>query len=119
MSTPSLKSLAFSDLDREITVTRRILERLPKDHYAWKVHEKSMSLGNLAMHVVNLLQWMIDTLAKNELDLATVPPPRTTPSDRADLLQTFDANAVAIKAALQQVNDASLAAAWPLRHGQE
>ena len=39
------------EFDHEMAVTRRLLERVPEDKFEWKPHPKSMSLGELAMHV--------------------------------------------------------------------
>ena len=52
--TGSLKDIAFADLERELATTRRVLERLPEEHYAWKPHEKSMNLGRLAQYLSEL-----------------------------------------------------------------
>src|SRR5438477_11611784 len=114
---PNLNQLAFGDLDREITVTRKVLERLPEEKFAWKPHEKSMSLGNLAMHVANLLQWMLDTLDRDELDLETIEPPRSNPNGLEDVLVTFDKNVVAVKDAMMRMDNESLARTWTLRNG--
>ncbi|HZZ45162.1 MAG TPA: DinB family protein [Tepidisphaeraceae bacterium] len=119
MSPSSLKDLAFSDLDREIAVTRRVLERLPENHFSWKPHEKSMPLGRLAMHVANLLQWMLDTLNRDGFDMASPPAMRNEPTDLNDVLKTFDQNAAAVKAALAAATDASLAQSWSLRSGPQ
>lgn len=115
----SLGALAFSDLNREIAVTRRVLERLPEEKFAWKAHEKSMTLGNLAMHVVNLFQWMVDTLNGDGLDLATIKPPRTTPRDRDDLLRTFEQYSSAAKKALARMDEVGLSQLWTLRRGDQ
>lgn len=74
-----IKSTALIDLDRELKVTRKVLERLPESHFAYKPHEKSMNLGRLAMHVATLPQWMRDTLAADELDLAAAKPRAPNP----------------------------------------
>ena len=115
----SLKSTALIDLDRELKVTRKVLERIPESHFAYKPHEKSMSLGRLAMHVATLPQWMRDTLAADELDLATVKPPRSEPASRDDLLQTFDEHVRAVNAALASIDDAALSRNWSLRRGDQ
>ena len=113
----NLAQLAFGDLDRETAVTRKVLERLPEEKFAWKPHQKSMSLGNLAMHVANLLQWMLDTLDRDELDLETIEPPRSNPTGLEDVLVTFDKNVVAVKDAMTRMDDESLARPWTLRKG--
>src|SRR5205085_212977 len=115
----SVKSIAFADLDREIDATRKILQRLPEQQLNWKAHEKSMSLGRLAMHVATLFQWMLDTIERDHLDMATAPPPRQEPSGREDLLKTFETNAAAVKAALAEIDDASLLQIWTLRNGDQ
>src|SRR4051812_26265825 len=117
MNTPSLKETAFIDIDRELTVTRRVLERLPQDKFAWKPHEKSMALGRLAMHVATMPIWMIDTIQKDELNMQTAKGPRTEPTDLADLLAEFDRNAAAVRRAFAQTDDAALLQPWTLRNG--
>lgn len=39
------------ELEQEAATTAKVLERIPEDHLSWKPHEKSMSLGQLAMHI--------------------------------------------------------------------
>jgi uncharacterized damage-inducible protein DinB len=115
----SPKAIAFGDLDRELATTRRVLERLPEEHYSWKPHEKSMSLGRLALHVANLLYWQLVTLQSDEFDLASPPPLRVDPTSREEVLRTFDQNAAAVKAALGRIDDAALGRTWTLRQGEK
>src|SRR5690349_21661031 len=112
MKTTALKDMAFSDLERELAMTRRVLERLPEDQFGWKVHGKSMPLGNLALHVANLVQWMRDTLEKDELDLETTPAMRTETTGLADVLETFDRNVAVLRDVMERTDDASLARNW-------
>jgi uncharacterized damage-inducible protein DinB len=118
-SAPSAKDMAFCDLDRELNVTRKVLERLPEKHFSWKPHEKSMSLGRLAMHVATLPQWMTDTLEKDGMDMATPPKIRTEPENHADLLAEFDKHAAAVRGALAHIDDAGLERSWTLRQGDK
>src|SRR5688500_20136519 len=77
------------EFDHEMTVTRKLLERVPEDKLAWKPHPKSMSLGHLAQHVATIPMWGSMTLNRTELDLGgaqPLPPPTT----RAHLLPFFD-----------------------------
>lgn len=115
--TQSVKSLAFADLERELAMTRRVLERLPADKFGWKPHPKSMALGELAQHVVNLMDWMTGTLEQDVLDLATVPPSPGAPDNTAELLARFDQGVDEVRAAFAATDDAKLAAPWALAHG--
>jgi uncharacterized damage-inducible protein DinB len=114
----TLKQDALGDLERELATTRRVLERLPEEQFAWKPHEKSMSLGRLAAHVVDLVHWQTMTLQSEGLDLAgagSFGP--EIPASRADLLKTFDANVAAVNEALARASEAALRHVWTLRMG--
>jgi hypothetical protein len=41
----------LKELDQEAATTRRVLERVPDDKLGWKPHPKSMSSGQLSLHV--------------------------------------------------------------------
>ena len=48
----ALADALLPEFDREISITRRLLERVPDDRLSWKPHPKSMSLGGLADSLV-------------------------------------------------------------------
>ncbi len=119
MNPPTLKEIAFGDLERELKVTRAVLDRLPPEHYAWKPHEKSMTLGKLALHVTDLPDWMRVTIAQDELDAATAPRSPAELKDRAELLARFDRHAAALREAVDQFDIANLNKPWSMRNGQK
>ena len=41
----------LKEVEQEARATRRLLERVPDDQLAWRPHPKSMSLGQLSLHV--------------------------------------------------------------------
>src|SRR5215472_12888871 len=43
-----------NELREEASITKRVLERVPADKLAWKPHPKSMSLGQLALHIATI-----------------------------------------------------------------
>lgn len=45
-----------AELEMESATTRRVLERVPEAQLAWMPHDKSSSLGQLALHVGSLPQ---------------------------------------------------------------
>jgi uncharacterized damage-inducible protein DinB len=115
---PSLKDILFWDLERELAVTRKVLERLPEERFGWTPHPKSMNLGRLAMHVATLPGWMRTAIADSGLDAATMPPQRQTPTDSADLLAEFDKNAAAVLDAVKHFNERDIMNVWTMRNGQ-
>ena len=65
------------ELTIEASTTRRVLERVPEAHLNWRPHEKSMSLGQLALHVATLPRQLTEFITGDELDFgaATGAPP--------------------------------------------
>ncbi|MDX1547895.1 MAG: DinB family protein [Rhodothermales bacterium] len=119
MNTPSpilsLTQVATSDLDRELTVTRRMLARVPDEHLGWKPHERSMTLGALAMHIANILYWQLSILQEDGIDLADNPPARP-PGSRAEVLEAFDARAEQVRGVIAGLDADVLGQPWQLRH---
>jgi uncharacterized damage-inducible protein DinB len=113
----SIKDLAYCDLHRELTVTRKVLERLPEDKFAWKVHEKSMSLGRLAMHVATIPEWMLMTIRHDVLDMSDPPKMKLEPDNHADLMKTFDTCADAVTEAFGRLVDHDLEKTWSMKQG--
>ncbi|HEV2129829.1 MAG TPA: DinB family protein [Longimicrobiaceae bacterium] len=128
MSTPasppardlSPRQLAFGDLEHELASTRRVLERVPEEHFSWKPHEKSWSLGQLSLHLANLLFWQITVLRQDEFDLATTPPSAAAgPANGEELLRTWDDNVAALQQALASTDDTAFGQPWTLRRGAQ
>jgi uncharacterized damage-inducible protein DinB len=44
----------LNEFREEAATTRRVLERVPADKLSWRPHPKSMSLGQLALHVATI-----------------------------------------------------------------
>ncbi|KTD86512.1 DinB family protein [Paenibacillus etheri] len=112
-----VKQLIIGDVANELASTRRILERLPEEHMAWRPHEKSMTLGGLATHLINLLNWQIAIFQYPEFDISTVPLRRDALEKRADLLEEFDANVGKLDKLIGECDENMLGEAWTLRHG--
>jgi hypothetical protein len=51
----ALKEALLPEIDQEMAITKKTLERVPDDRFAWKPHEKSSILGLLAGHVATRL----------------------------------------------------------------
>ncbi|WP_405082989.1 DinB family protein [Paenibacillus chitinolyticus] len=111
------KQLIVGDAAHELTTTRRILERLPEEHMSWKPHEKSMTLGGLATHLINLLNWQIPIFQYPEFDLSTVPLRREPLRKRADILEEFDVNVDKLQKLLTECDERTLGEEWTLRNG--
>lgn len=112
-----VKQLIVGDVLHELANTRRILEVLPEEHFSWKPHPKSMALGGLATHLVNLLNWQVAIFRNSELDLSAMPSKREALTRREDLLEEFDANVVKLEQLIAESDETTLSEKWTLRNG--
>jgi uncharacterized damage-inducible protein DinB len=117
----SIADALLPEFDREMGVTRRLLERVPDGQLAWQPHPKSMTLGRLAEHLAELPQWVGATVTQSSLDLATARRPEGSqpPASRAAVLAMFDANVSAARGVLAGRSDAELMAPWSLLRGEQ
>ncbi len=105
----------LQELEQEAQATRRVLERLPDNRLQWKPHPKSMSLGQLAMHVANL-PGTIAEISTASFDVNT-PTPRPEADSTAQVLEKFDASMDRARQILGAMGDAELASPWRMMQG--
>src|SRR5215469_5827396 len=116
----SIGQSMLSEFDQEMQNTRKVLERCPDDHWNWKPHQKSGTVGWLAGHVATMVSWVPTTLNTKELDYAPVNGPAYQPpkiENRKELLAEFDKNVAESRAALAKVSDAEILQDWKLLAG--
>lgn len=115
----AVKDALLAEYDHEMGTTRRLLERIPDDKLAWKPHEKSMALGELASHLGNIPNWAGLILNASSFDLAEAPANLEPKTSRADVLALFDDSTKKTRG-LMDKSDAEYAAPWSLkRDGQD
>ncbi len=109
----------LAELEQEAATTRRVLERVPQEHLSWKPHPKSMSLGQLALHVATVPGSVAELAA---VDMVPDPPGGTypEPATTAELGPSLTASVAQAKQALGGFDDARMGAMWRLqRDGKE
>lgn len=111
------------EFDQEMANTRKVLERVPEDKLTWKPHSKSPTMAWLAGHVANLPSWASFTFGQDELDLAPggkAQQPAAQPTSRKEIMDAFEKNAAAARAAIAGAGDAEFLKPWTLlKNGQK
>jgi uncharacterized damage-inducible protein DinB len=104
------------EFDHEMANTRKTLERVPDDKFAWKPHEKSFAMGALATHLSNLPSWAGVTINREEFDMSPGGVPLKTPAvnSTAEVLAQFDKNVTEARAAIAGASDEHLFGLWTL-----
>jgi uncharacterized damage-inducible protein DinB len=116
----AIKDSILPEFDHEMRVTRSLLAVVPEAKAEWKPHERSMSMGQLALHLANLLQWAVLSLEAAEYDMDAGNSAATQErkfESTTNLLATFDENVQQARAKIDQAGDADLMAPWTLKKG--
>ena len=111
--------LLLKEMDQEAQTTRTFLKRVPIDKFAWKPHEKSMTMQNLVVHIAELPGWVDMGLNTGGIDFATSPYQPTPVSNSEELQALFEESYEKGKTALQEATEEDLTNKWILRNGNQ
>ncbi len=101
-----------AEIAQEAATTKRVLERVPADKLNWKPHPKSMSLGQLAMHLA-MIPGAISHLASVdafEVNPAAFVPPE--PKNRDEILAALEASVRSAQEYLGGVSESAAKGTW-------
>jgi len=115
--TGTLAQEFMAELDAELAVTRRCVERMPSDKGQWKPHPRSAAMG----HLTQLISKMVGVLANipNGIDLDLKGGPGYSFEQTATLLAEFDLNAKALRASLAGMKADAWSKTWNVRAGDQ
>ncbi|MFN7923275.1 MAG: DinB family protein [Bryobacteraceae bacterium] len=102
----------IAELDQEAAATRRVLERVPEDKLTWKPHPKSMSLGQLALHIATCNGAIANIASQDTFEMMAFQQPEA--KTKAEILDAFDKGLAQAKQLLTSVDDARAMAAWSM-----
>jgi uncharacterized damage-inducible protein DinB len=95
------------EFEQESATTRRLLKRVPADQLSWKPHPKSMSLGQLALHIAQGPGFLIGWAAADSSEV----PDSSGPSEATSveqILSTHDQGVDTVKKTLGRLGDSGL-----------
>ena len=107
----------WSELEQEAGATRRVLERVPADQLTWRPHPKSMTLGQLALHVARVPGDLAHLSTLDGIDAETVDFNPPQPASKAEILPVLEASLEAARGVLGQLDAKTASGAWRLSAG--
>ena len=112
----SIQKSILIELEREKDNTLRILNNLPNDQFDYKPHPKSMTLGELANHIVELHNWIEPALTKDSFDFHTDYKPSKYNSVE-ELKEVLEQGFLRNKEVVEQFDEANYFDTWTLKAG--
>lgn len=114
----SLAKSLFTEFETQAPITRIFLERLPESKLTWKPHERSMTAGQLALHIARVPEGVVRGAQQNPAqapDFGIIP----APSSVKEILQAFEQSIDTVRAVLPLFNDDSMRETWRLMRGDQ
>jgi uncharacterized damage-inducible protein DinB len=105
----------LAELQQEANATREILTRVPEDKLSWKPHPKSMSLGQLALHVASLTGGIAQAASMDQFELPGFVHP--DPKSKKDILDSLEQSLSTAKETLAAMDDSRLLQNWSATKG--
>jgi uncharacterized damage-inducible protein DinB len=100
------------ELEREAETTRRVLERIPEDKLGWRPHPKSMTLGQLALHIATTPGGVAKLAAQDSVERFQLPRPE--PASRREVLDALEQSVASALEFLRGLDDPGATRSWTM-----
>lgn len=112
-----IKQALMKEIEHEGVQTKKVLERIPFDHFDWQPHPKSRPIGKLAIHVAEVPRWTSRAVTLPEFDIAATPIQLPEVADADQLVRLSNRNIENALADLEKATDEELMTLWTFRRG--
>ncbi len=111
-ATPSIGNGLLAEFESELATTRRFLERVPADRLEWRPHEKSMTAGQLALHIAQVPSGVLELSMPDEAAPPDFSAGRERPRTVRDVLDALDETAAFVRRTLPSISDERMRATF-------
>jgi uncharacterized damage-inducible protein DinB len=118
VATNSIALSMLAEFETQAPITRKFLERLPEDKLTWKPHEKSMTAGQLALHLATVPSGIVRFVGNNPAQapkLFEFPQP----ASGAEILKANDEGLATVRELLPKFDDAAMKESWRMLAGDK
>ena len=102
----------------EVNTTRRVLDRIPADKLAWRPHPKSMSIGQLAMHVASVPGGLARITQQDGFNVEQGNFEAPQPKNLDEIRTAFEASVREGEQWLSEMTDDRAVQSWRLSKGE-
>lgn len=112
----SIAQSFLTEFETQAPITRKYLERLPEDKLTWKPHDKSLTAGQLALHIALVPSRLLPFVQSNPAkapEFGNYPQP----ASRAEILKAHDESVATMHSLLPKFDDAAMKETWRMMAG--
>ncbi len=95
----------LAEFEAELATTRKFLERIPSDRLTWRPHEKSMTAGQLGLHIAQVPKMVLSMTMQDQVSPPDFGRGNEQPANIAAVLSALDQSADFVRDALPKVTD--------------
>lgn len=107
----TIAQMILAEIEQEAIATRKCLERIPADKLDWKPADKSMSAGELGMHIAKSPAGVLEMMMQDEMGMpehADEKPEIT----HSGIMQVFEDSLTKLRETLPGLTDEFMMAQW-------
>jgi len=109
--------MMIQELEQEAKTTERVLERVPADRLGWKPHDKSWTLGQLALHTATVPGSLAEASTRSPFPLPEFT--QGSPATSAELVPALRQSVTKATTILRGMSDEDLARTWRAVRGDQ
>lgn len=102
----------IAELEQEAETTRRVLERIPEGKLSWRPHPKSMSLGQLALHIATTPGGVAQVAAQDGMERPQFDRPE--PKTKREVLDALGPSVASALEFLRGLDDGRASQPWTM-----
>jgi uncharacterized damage-inducible protein DinB len=114
----SVAQSLLAEFEIQAPITRRFLERLPQDKLTWKPHTRSLTAGQLALHLA-LVPGAIVRFVQSNPAQAPKSFEFPQPATRDEILQAHDEGVAAVRNGFSTFDEAAMREIWRMVAGEK
>ena len=109
----------LAEFEHECTTTRKFLERLPDDKLDWRPHAKSMTAGQLVLHIAVVPGQVAQLTQEDVVPAPDFGRPNLQPATTDEIIKAFDQSNATVRQILPTYTDAQMQTVWKMMLGDQ
>lgn len=101
----SRAAVLLTEFEAELQTTRKFLERVPSDRLTWRPHDKSMTAGQLGLHIAQVPKMVLTMTMQDQVAPPDFGSGNEQPANSAAVMSALDETASFVRDTLPKVSD--------------
>ena len=108
MASNAIAAGLLAEFEQELATTRRFLERVPADKLGWRPHEKSMTAGELALHIAEVPEGVVRLCEPDTAEAPDFSGGRPQPKSKREVIDALERCVTYVREKLPAIDDARM-----------